>query len=48
MLVRAGDDRDLPAMAAMHTERAAGVRLALVRDEAMLRASLVKNGCSPD
>jgi GNAT superfamily N-acetyltransferase len=42
MLVRAGDDRDLAAAAAMHAERAAGVRLALMRDEAMLRASLVK------
>jgi hypothetical protein len=42
MLVRAGDERDLPAVAAMHEARAAGVRLALMRDETMVRASLVK------
>jgi N-acetylglutamate synthase-like GNAT family acetyltransferase len=42
MLVRAGDDRDLPAVAAMHEPRTGGARLALVRDEMMLRATLVK------
>ena len=42
MLVRAGDERDLPALAAMHESRVAGVRLALVRDQSLLHASLVK------
>jgi predicted N-acetyltransferase YhbS len=51
MLVRGGDERDLPAVAAMHDARSTGVRLALRRDESMLRYGLTKKrlfaGLSP-
>ena len=40
MLVRAGDDRDLPAIAAMHVTRAAPARLALRRDPAQIHFAL--------
>jgi predicted N-acetyltransferase YhbS len=42
MLVRAGDDRDLPALAALHTVRASDARLALRRDVPLIHYSLVK------
>lgn len=42
MLVRFGDDRDLPAIAAMHAVRAADARFALRRDTALVRYALAK------
>jgi GNAT superfamily N-acetyltransferase len=42
MLVRAGDDRDLPAIEEMHRVRSSGVRFALQRDESMIRYALAK------
>jgi GNAT superfamily N-acetyltransferase len=42
MLVRAGDERDLASMSAMHDVRAAGVRFALRREPAMIRFALAK------
>lgn len=42
MLVRAGDERDLPALARLHETRAAGVRFSLKRDAALLRFVLAK------
>jgi GNAT superfamily N-acetyltransferase len=51
MLVRAGDERDLTNIAALHDVRAAGVRFALGRDAAMIRFGLAKKrlfaGLSP-
>jgi GNAT superfamily N-acetyltransferase len=51
MLVRAGDDRDLPKISAMQVGRAAGVRFALRRDEATIRFAIAKKrlfaGLSP-
>jgi GNAT superfamily N-acetyltransferase len=42
MLVRAGDDRDLPALAAMHDVRASGAHFALRRDPLLLYYALSK------
>ena len=42
MLVRSGEERDLPALAAMHTARAAGVRFALRRDPSLIEYALSK------
>jgi GNAT superfamily N-acetyltransferase len=42
MLVRAGEDRDLPALAAMHAARIAGVRFAVRRDPALISYALAK------
>jgi GNAT superfamily N-acetyltransferase len=42
MLVRAGDERDLPAIAAMHDTRSADARFALRRDPALVRQSLTR------
>ena len=42
MLVRAGDDRDLPALAAMHETRAAGARFALRRDPSHIQHAIAK------
>ena len=42
MLVRAGDDRDLPAVEAMHQVRSAGVRFALSRDRSLIHYALSK------
>jgi GNAT superfamily N-acetyltransferase len=42
MLVRAGDDRDLPAVEAMHQVRSSGVRFALTRDKSMIHYALSK------
>lgn len=42
MLVRAGDDRDLPAVAAMHQVRSSGVRFALTRDKSAIHYALSK------
>ena len=42
VLVRAGDERDLPALAAMHETRSAGARFALVRDRSMIHYALSK------
>jgi GNAT superfamily N-acetyltransferase len=42
MLVRAGDERDLPALAAMHEVRAAPARFALRRDPSLIQYSLSK------
>lgn len=42
MLVRAGDDRDLPAIAAMHETRAAGVPFSLLRNTAQIQFSLTR------
>lgn len=51
MLVRGGDERDLPAIAALHATRSEGTRLALRRDAALLRFALAKKrtfaGLSP-
>ena len=51
MLVRAGDDRDLPAIAALHAARTAAVRFALRRDPAALQFALARKrlfaGLSP-
>ncbi len=42
MLVRAGDDRDLPALAAMHDTRAAAAPFALRRDPSLIYYGLAK------
>jgi predicted N-acetyltransferase YhbS len=42
MLVRSGDERDLPSIAAMHAARVAGARLALRRDPALIQYTLAK------
>jgi len=42
MLVRAGEERDLPALAAMHDVRAASARLALRRSPSMIAYALAK------
>jgi GNAT superfamily N-acetyltransferase len=42
MLVRAGEERDLPALAAMHDVRAAGARFALRRSPSMIAYALAK------
>ena len=42
MLVRAGHESDLPALAAMHTVRSAGARFALERGPSLLHFLLVK------
>jgi GNAT superfamily N-acetyltransferase len=42
MLVRAGDERDLPAIAAMHTARASAARFALRRDPSAIRFALAR------
>ncbi len=42
MLVRAGDERDLPSIADMHQTRAAHARFALRRDPASLRFALAR------
>jgi len=42
MLVRAGDDRDLPLLAAMHATRAKDARLALRRDAPLIRYAIAK------
>jgi predicted N-acetyltransferase YhbS len=42
MLVRAGDERDLPALAAMHEKRSAEVRFALRRGPALIHYALSK------
>jgi GNAT superfamily N-acetyltransferase len=42
MLVRAGDDRDLPAFEAMHQARSGGVRFALQRDRPLIQYALAK------
>src|SRR5690606_19334118 len=49
--VRAGDDRDLPAVAAMHDVRSAPAKLALKRDASMVQYALARKrlfaGLSP-
>jgi GNAT superfamily N-acetyltransferase len=51
MLVRAGDERDLPALASMHDARSSAVRFSLRRDPSMLHYALSKKrmfaGLSP-
>ena len=42
MLVRGGEDRDLPNIAALHATRAAGVRFAVRRDPSLLGYALSK------
>ena len=42
MLVRAGEERDLPNLAAMHTARTQGVRFALRRDSGQIHYALAK------
>jgi predicted N-acetyltransferase YhbS len=42
MLVRAGDDRDLPSLAAMHAVRAQDARFALRRDAPLIHYALAK------
>ena len=42
MLVRSGDDRDLPALAALHAVRAASARFALRRDPALIHYAIAK------
>jgi GNAT superfamily N-acetyltransferase len=42
MLVRSGEERDLPALAAMHAARTAGVRFALRRDPSIIHYALSK------
>jgi GNAT superfamily N-acetyltransferase len=42
MLVRAGDERDFAALAAMHETRSAGARFALRRDPPMMHYALAK------
>ncbi|HXH25470.1 MAG TPA: GNAT family N-acetyltransferase [Vicinamibacterales bacterium] len=42
LLVRAGDERDLPALTAMHEARAAGAAFALRRDVETIRFALAK------
>jgi GNAT superfamily N-acetyltransferase len=41
-LVRAGDERDLPALAAMHEARSSGVRFSLRRDPALIQYALAR------
>jgi len=41
-LVRAGDERDLPALATMHDTRSAAAQLALLRDPAAIHYALAK------
>lgn len=52
MLVRAGDQRDYDALAAMHATRSAGVRFALRRGPSMIHYALAKKrllaGLGPD
>ena len=52
MLVRAGDDRDLDAVAAMHDTRAAATRFSLRRDPSQIQFSLTRKralaGLGPD
>lgn len=47
MLVRAGDDRDIPAVVDMSAARNAGARLALDRTEDWVRYGLANVVCSP-
>jgi GNAT superfamily N-acetyltransferase len=42
VLVRFGDDRDLPALVEMHRARSSSVRFALVRDRSMIHYALSK------
>jgi len=42
MLVRAGDDRDLAAVEAMHQVRSSGARFTLTRDRSMIHYALSK------
>ena len=42
MLVRAGEERDLPALAAMHDTRAAGVPFSVRRDTSLMQYALAK------
>lgn len=42
MLVRAGDERDLPALSAMHDVRSAGARFALRRDPSLVHAAIAR------
>ena len=42
MLVRAGDDRDLPAVEAMHKVRSSGVKFALNRERSLIHYALSK------
>ena len=42
MLVRSGEDRDLPALSALHATRSAGVRFALRRDRSLIEYALAK------
>ena len=42
MLVRSGEERDLPALAAMHATRSSGVRFALRRDPPVINYALSK------
>ena len=42
MLVRSGDDRDLPSLAVMHDVRTAEARFALRRDAALIRYAIAK------
>jgi GNAT superfamily N-acetyltransferase len=42
MLVRAGHERDLPALSAMHATRSAGARFALQRDPSMIHYAVSK------
>jgi GNAT superfamily N-acetyltransferase len=42
MLVRSGEERDLPALAAMHDTRSRGVRFALRRDAPLIHYALAK------
>ena len=42
MLVRSGEERDLPALAAMHATRSSGVRFALRRDPPVINYGLSK------
>jgi GNAT superfamily N-acetyltransferase len=42
MLVRAGDERDLPAIAAMHDVRSAAARFALRREPALIQYAIAK------
>jgi len=52
MLVRSGNDRDLPALAAMNDTRSSGVRFALRRDDSMIQYAVAKKrllaGLGPD
>jgi GNAT superfamily N-acetyltransferase len=52
MLVRAGDDRDLPSIAALHAARTASVPFALRRDAAAIQFAVAKKrlfaGLSPE